>query len=242
MSTVKNKMKSHKKIEWKKIIKSIFKSFILIIIGGIITFYVSQFLASTQINIIVSVDNKVLDNYIPIRLINNGGKSLKDIQILVKSCNLEDENYTYFIPELMPSQEYVIEFDHKKTIEEFRKLDCNSQEVNLSMMKSEVKFYKDKLSGKIIMPDQNFKQYGCGYCFWDIYITSKNYNNYFRLKTFSPVEVEIGVTGKDGKLDISSKDVEYVTTVNFSFFSLEDITKLSCGKERTLILLNENEK
>lgn len=158
------------------------------------------------------------NDYLPIIVDNIGQKPLKLIEIKLNSCYMQNERKTFFIEELQPNQKHTIMFKEENTINKFNKINCTDlTSINYSKEDFYIKIYRNKNTGKLIIPSQTHAYNVCGYCYWDINVTSDKLNMTLREYTYSPIQV-IQKIGDEGQTPYSENDLVYFETIAMNIF------------------------
>src|SRR3989344_652557 len=119
----------------KKSLLWLLQGIILIVIG----FFVGKLLESYTHEVEISIQNKILDGkYVPINIENVGGQTLTNIVVEVTGCGLCNNTWSYLIPQLVPNEDYIVEYDCPDLINEFKIMDCSSHNINMSLMRGEL--------------------------------------------------------------------------------------------------------
>jgi hypothetical protein len=167
------------------------------IIGNFSGFYLNdkwdEWTATSEIDVIMPT--QLNGDILPIKIKNTGETDLTNIKVNISSCDMEDFNIEYPIQDLKPNEEVEIPFKEIKTINNLKKLDCNNFYNNYSEYGVWIDVYLNDKK-EVFVPEQNKQMDVCGYCFYNINITSDELTENFREHTFSTIQLDVSLGKK----------------------------------------------
>lgn len=190
---------------------------ILLLIGFVARDYYDSYTAKPSLDLVIpeTYNNQGIFEFTFV----NGEVELKDVVIKIQSPNM-NKTWQPFYPDDFPKNyQYNLDFTDKKTLETAQKINCTINPFNnLDYGRAKLKLYKNKTSGKFIMPSQNATFYACGYDKWEIIFYSDKLNKSFTKQMYMPLSYKLEGIGEDKDVDINSPDIVEVSDVIFSMY------------------------
>ena len=176
----------------------------------------------------IEIDPYDRTEYIPIEVMNIGNGPATNLTVKIKSCYGKIP-MPYRIGILNPDQKYKIHFKHEKTLENFKKIDCQSLSgFNISDYWIEIMTYRNIRNNEILAPTISKTLDVCGDCFWEIYIIMDQGEFEDKIPTYSPIQLVFNLKGD--VFNISDPDIVPYSSINVSIFGAEFIEKLTAGE------------
>ena len=151
--------------------------------------------------------------------ITNGPKDLTNVTLDVKTCYMS--KFVSMPPvDLIPGQTYPFHLTDKETVfalgKVFNSSDFACREDNYSAdVQCYIKAYI--VDGEVYAPPQECKQYTCGYCSYEMKLTSKEFSKNFSRKFPGPIPItdyEMSIT-PHRIIDLSNRNVTDFSSIGF---------------------------
>jgi len=214
----------------KNNLKKISKTLILIIIGAIIGFYISEGLnnlhAKPSLNVIMPITYNDEGEF-PITIMNKGGVDLDIRKVHLQSCYMKEDEWRHYYPDDLPSgKDYVVPFSDEKTFNKSQRIDClNNPLEDWQSRRMDVTICKNMVSGEVFVPDKNNSFTMCGFCFWNISIETNKGKFDFYEEMFLPVDFDFEVLGleENPAFDINSPDVICTDNFKITYYGMREL-------------------
>ena len=127
---------------------------------------------------------------------------------------------------------YIIEFKNSETLNKSKLIDCRYDPLeNKEIQMARLRIYKNTTSGKIIIPTQEYTTWSCGYCYWNISVTSNKINKTFYKEMFSPINLTMTFYGKNQSI-INSPEIIFFNEVLVSLYDYRTWEMLGAIEEK----------
>lgn len=207
-----------------RIIASIFAAIIVFLVTFFAGYYLNQFMLKADANVVFHPfieDNKSL----PIE-ITNGPKDLHNIKLQVKTCYMYKYK-TYEIEKLIPYQEYPVRLVDESTVFALNKVFMSDSFIcNPKTVSAGVQCYIQPyiVNGKIYVPEQECKIYRCGYCAYEMMLTSDEFSDNFSGSFPGPIEIEkyVLMVTPNNPIEVKEGDIKPFDPIGLSLFSPYD--------------------
>lgn len=215
----------------RRIIASIVITIIFFLITFFAGFYLNQWMIEPNANVVFHPF--IEDGSLPIE-IKNGPKSLNHVELKIKTCYMKDYK-TYKIPDLIAGQEYPIRLVDEDTIFALDRLFKSEEFIcNPKNVSADVQCYIQSyiVNGKLYVPEQECKKFRCGYCFYEMILSSDEYSENFTSSFPGPVEIKeykLVITPND-PIQVNKDDMEPFSPIGISIFSPYDYCMLETNQ------------
>jgi len=212
----------------KKILKWFLVVIITAIISALIGYYIGKGLeiVHTKPSLeIVMPQTYEDDGSFKITLVN-GGVRLNNVQVDIKSCYMQDKWKHYPIDDLPPNKELHLKFEDELTLNKSKIIDCKEKPLECWQDRTIIlNVYRNITSGEFLSPSIEDDFYMCGYCYWNISVTSKQENFSFYKKMFLPTKLII--KGEPllqiDEIQLDSPEIVFYSEIRFTFFGPKEL-------------------
>lgn len=221
----KRRVSGIQKPNYKRFIIAILLGIIVLLADSYVSFKVGQYVTNSEryADIHASFGQLSKDNFglfFPVILTNSGTLDLNNVDIKVKTCDME--NFEQLPPIKFLSKEGGIQterFSEKNTLSAIPQKLCDPQ-YNFSLKNCQIDTYIIN-STNLYTPEKNCSIFFCDYCQYEIKIKSPELKNekidsgWF----ISTKEVKLSIKPEKTYPEINASNLKYFSSIGFNFFS-----------------------